>query len=276
MATRVPRRRGRRLGGPRRATSPSSPCDDHRTTCSPSPCCAPLADAVAGLHGVARAAVVCSEGRSFCAGADFRSGDAPDPTEQGGFEARTGAFYKQAVRIFDSPVPLVAAVQGAAIGAGFGLALACDLCVVGELGWFQANFVRLGIHPGFALSIDTAPRRRARAGRRSCCSRDDGWSRPRRAGSASPSGWSRAGDEVTVALELATLIAGGRAPGGGIDESDPSPRPRRRGPPGHAPRVGRTGGPGGHGGRRRGRERHARGPGSAFRGTLTPVRGRRR
>ena len=116
-----------------------------------------LADAVAGLDGVARAAVVCSEGRSFCAGADFRSGEAPDPTDQGDFEARTGAFYEQAVRIFDSPVPLVAAVQGAAIGAGFGLALACDLCVVGELGWFQANFVRLGIHPGFALSA-TLPR----------------------------------------------------------------------------------------------------------------------
>src|SRR5579864_759079 len=116
-----------------------------------------LADAVAALRGVAGAAVVCSEGRSFCAGADFRSGEAPDPTEQGGFEVRTAAFYEQAVRVFDSPLPLVAAVQGAAIGAGFGLALACDLCVVGERGWFQANFVRLGIHPGFALTT-TLPR----------------------------------------------------------------------------------------------------------------------
>jgi enoyl-CoA hydratase/carnithine racemase len=116
-----------------------------------------LADALAGLRGGARAAVVCAQGRSFCAGADFRSGDAPDPTEQGDFEVRTAAFYEQAVRVFDSPLPVVAAVQGAAIGAGFGLALACDLCVVGEHGWFQANFVRLGIHPGFALSM-TLPR----------------------------------------------------------------------------------------------------------------------
>ncbi len=111
-----------------------------------------VADALHALGGQARAAVLASEGRSFCAGANFRSGDAPDPTEGGGFEARTSDFYRQAARVFESPLPVVAAVQGAAIGAGFGLALACDLRVVGESGWFQANFVRLGIHPGFALS----------------------------------------------------------------------------------------------------------------------------
>jgi enoyl-CoA hydratase/carnithine racemase len=111
-----------------------------------------LADALHSLGGRARAAVVCSEGRSFCAGADFRSGDAPDPTVGGGFEAQTGAFYVQAARVYESPLPVVAAVQGAAIGAGFGLALACDVRLVGASGWFQANFVRLGIHPGFALS----------------------------------------------------------------------------------------------------------------------------
>lgn len=111
-----------------------------------------LADALHGLGGQARAAVLASEGRSFCAGADFRSTEAPDPTAAGSFEAQTGAFYRQAVRVFSAPVPLVAAVQGAAVGAGFGLALACDVRVVGARGWFQVNFVRLGIHPGFALS----------------------------------------------------------------------------------------------------------------------------
>jgi len=167
-----------------------------------------VADAVAGLHGVARAAVVCSEGRSFCAGADFRSGQAPDPTEQQSFEERTAAFYKQAVRVFDSPVPLVAAVQGAAIGAGFGLALACDLCVVGELGWFQANFVRLGIHPGFALSATlpqvVGPGRAAElllTGRRVV------------AAEAGRIGIAQrvvpAGDELRVAHEMATMVASG-------------------------------------------------------------------
>jgi len=167
-----------------------------------------LADAIERLPGAARAAVVCSEGRSFCAGADFRSGDAPDPTDRGGFEVRTAAFYKQAVRIFRSPLPLVASVQGAAIGAGFGLALACDMCVVGELGWFQANFVRLGIHPGFALSTTlprvVGPGRAAElllTGRRVV------------AGEAGRIGIAQrvvpAGDELDAALEIAADIAGG-------------------------------------------------------------------
>jgi 2-(1,2-epoxy-1,2-dihydrophenyl)acetyl-CoA isomerase len=167
-----------------------------------------LADAVTGLGAVARAAVVCSEGRSFCAGANFRSGDAPDPTEQGGFEARTGAFYEQAVRVFASPLPLVAAVQGAAIGAGFGLALACDLCVVGELGWFQANFVRLGIHPGFALST-TLPRAvgPGRAADLLLTGRRVDAVEAERIGIAQR--LVPAGEELGAALEAATLIAAG-------------------------------------------------------------------
>jgi enoyl-CoA hydratase/carnithine racemase len=167
-----------------------------------------LADAVEASGPRARAAVVCSDGRSFCAGADFRSGDAPDPTDADGFATRTAAFYEQAVRVFASPVPLVAAVQGAAIGAGFGLALACDLCVVGEHGWFQANFVRLGIHPGFALSTTlpgaVGPGRAAElllTGRRVAASEAGAIGIAQRVVGA--------GDELSSALELAALIAAG-------------------------------------------------------------------
>jgi 2-(1,2-epoxy-1,2-dihydrophenyl)acetyl-CoA isomerase len=167
-----------------------------------------VADAVAALDGVARAAVVCSEGRSFCAGADFRSGDAPDPTDRGGFEVRTAAFYEQAVRVFDAPLPLVAAVQGAAIGAGFGLALACDVCVVGEGGWFQANFVRLGIHPGFALSMTL--RRAVGAGRAAdllLTGRRVPGAEAARIGIAQR--LVAAGAELAAALEIAEHIAAG-------------------------------------------------------------------
>ncbi|MFZ0664600.1 MAG: enoyl-CoA hydratase/isomerase family protein [Acidimicrobiales bacterium] len=116
-----------------------------------------LADHLHDLRGRCRAAVVASDGKSFCAGADFHSDSAPDPTSDNSFGATTAQFYAQALRIFEAPVPLVAAVQGGAIGAGFGLALACDMRVVGSAGWFQVNFVRLGIHPGFAISA-TLPR----------------------------------------------------------------------------------------------------------------------
>lgn len=116
-----------------------------------------VADAVHDAADGARAVVLCSVGKSFCAGANFRSSDAPDPTVGSSFAAQTAAFYDQAARLFASPVPVVAAMQGAAIGAGLGLALACDLRVVAASAWMQTNFVRLGIHPGFALSM-TLPR----------------------------------------------------------------------------------------------------------------------
>jgi enoyl-CoA hydratase/carnithine racemase len=115
-----------------------------------------LADALERLSDRCGAAVVAAEGRSFCAGADFKSDAAPDPTGRQ-FSATTAAFYAQAARVFESRIPLVAAVGGGAIGAGFGLALACDMRVVSSAGWFQVNFVRLGIHPGFAISA-TLPR----------------------------------------------------------------------------------------------------------------------
>jgi enoyl-CoA hydratase/carnithine racemase len=121
------------------------------------PMLAELADQLEALEGRCRAAVLAAEGKSFCAGADFKSEAAPDPTVGASFERTTAAFYAQALRIFETPVPVVAAIGGGAIGAGFGLALACDMRVVSVAGWFQVNFVRLGIHPGFAISA-TLPR----------------------------------------------------------------------------------------------------------------------
>jgi enoyl-CoA hydratase/carnithine racemase len=94
----------------------------------------------------ARAVVLCSEGRHFCAGLDFGATDKPEP------EALAD-LYRSARQLVDSPVPLVAAVQGSAIGGGLGLALAADFRVAAPSSRFAANFARLGFHQGFGISL---------------------------------------------------------------------------------------------------------------------------
>jgi 2-(1,2-epoxy-1,2-dihydrophenyl)acetyl-CoA isomerase len=96
------------------------------------------------------AAVLCSEGKHFCAGADFPAA--------GSAGAATGIpgileLYEEATRLFDCGVPVVAAVQGAAVGGGLGLACAADFRVATPESRFTANFSRLGFHHGFGLSV---------------------------------------------------------------------------------------------------------------------------
>ena len=62
-------------------------------------------------------------------------------------------LYEMAIRLFEQPLPIVAAVQGAAIGGGFGLAMAADFRVAAPEARFAANFARLGFHHGFGLSV---------------------------------------------------------------------------------------------------------------------------
>jgi len=113
-----------------------------------------LGDVVAGLawsdRQGCRAAVLCSEGRHFCAGLDF--GASGTPTRQG-----LEALYGRAVDLVRGAVPVVVAVQGAAVGGGLGLALAGDFRVASASSRFTANFARLGFHQGFGLSV-TLPR----------------------------------------------------------------------------------------------------------------------
>ncbi|WP_134322884.1 enoyl-CoA hydratase/isomerase family protein [Cumulibacter soli] len=94
----------------------------------------------------ARAIVLCSEGKHFCAGANF----APSGNEQatGG-----GVLYREAVRLFAAKTPVVAAVRGSAIGGGLGLAVSADFRVASAESRFAANFTQLGFHPGFGLSV---------------------------------------------------------------------------------------------------------------------------
>jgi enoyl-CoA hydratase/carnithine racemase len=100
-----------------------------------------------------RAIVLASAGKVFCAGADFSAPSNLATGEDGG----VGALYVQAVRLFSVRKPIVAAVQGAAVGAGLGLALVGDFRVAAPEARFTANFVKLGFHPGFGLTY-TLPR----------------------------------------------------------------------------------------------------------------------
>ncbi len=99
-----------------------------------------------------RAIVLASEGSAFCAGANFSNRTVPT-TQDGG----TNPLYFEAIRLFACAKPVVAAVQGPAIGGGLGLALVGDFRVTCAEGRFSANFTRLGFHPGFGLSV-TLPR----------------------------------------------------------------------------------------------------------------------
>lgn len=97
----------------------------------------------------ARAVVLASEGKHFCAGANFgQDRSVADTTEGSGRH-----LYDEALRLFAQPLPIVAAVQGAAIGGGLGLALAADLRVACPEARFAANFARLGFHHGFGLTV---------------------------------------------------------------------------------------------------------------------------
>lgn len=108
-----------------------------------------IARGVAELNEIeaCRAMVLASRGKVFCAGADFSGGTPID----------AGAIYQAALPIFRRTKPLIAAVQGPAIGGGLGLAVAADFRVVAPEARFQANFVRIGLHPGFGLTY-TLPR----------------------------------------------------------------------------------------------------------------------
>jgi enoyl-CoA hydratase/carnithine racemase len=114
-----------------------------------------LADALDAFDADSNCRVVLlrAEGRSFCAGADLAKADGLG----GGPVDPLRDFYDQAERLFAHKKPIVAAIQGAAVGAGLGVALAADFRVASTSARFAANFTRLGFHPGFALTF-TLPR----------------------------------------------------------------------------------------------------------------------
>lgn len=99
-----------------------------------------------------RAILLCAQGKNFCAGANFGASDTGGVKDASGGDL-PNELYRHAVRIFRCRKPVVAAVQGAAIGGGLGLAVSADFRVTSPEGRFSANFTRLGFHPGFGLTV---------------------------------------------------------------------------------------------------------------------------
>ena len=124
-----------------------------------------------------RAVVVTGAGTAFCAGGDLSWLGHADPADRGTAGADTGVadtgvagadarpvptpaqlrakmydFYRTWLRVRDLEVPVLAAVNGPAIGAGLCLALACDLRYAAPTARFSVPFLALGLHPGMAAT----------------------------------------------------------------------------------------------------------------------------
>ncbi len=94
------------------------------------------------------AVVVTGTGRAFCAGADLAEGLPPDASGRPDVGGALDRDYNPLVRrLWRYPKPVVAAVNGAAVGAGANLALACDIVLAARSAYFQQAFVRIGLMP---------------------------------------------------------------------------------------------------------------------------------
>ncbi len=93
------------------------------------------------------AIILTGEGSAFCAGAVLGDLDALAAQPDGGAKALSG-IYEGFLAVRTSPLLTIAAVNGAAVGAGLNLALAADICVASPKARFDPKFLHIGLHPG--------------------------------------------------------------------------------------------------------------------------------
>jgi enoyl-CoA hydratase len=101
---------------------------------------------IEGDDGVG-AVVVTGAAPAFCSGADRSNLDRLHE-DQGGDPGEVRNIYEGFLSIRDCTLPTVAAVNGPAVGAGFNLAMCCDVILVAESAFFEPGFTRIGLHPG--------------------------------------------------------------------------------------------------------------------------------
>ncbi len=90
-----------------------------------------------------RAMVVTGAGRFFCAGADLKGFYTPND----GLKSRVSVFHAVLSRLARAEFPVIAAVNGAAAGAGMGLACACDIVIAAESAKFVMAYSKIGLSP---------------------------------------------------------------------------------------------------------------------------------
>ena len=119
-----------------------------------------------GADANVRAIVITGAGRGFCSGGDVKAMSERD--QSGATAPASERFTPIRDRIIlamrDCPKPIIAAVNGAAAGAGMNLALACDMRIASTAAKFSQAFVKRGLHPDFGWHLLPAAHRRHREG----------------------------------------------------------------------------------------------------------------
>jgi enoyl-CoA hydratase len=128
--------------------------------------CDELREHIAGIQAdaSARAVIVTGEPPSFCAGANLATlfGDLSRPVSE--IRHDLHGVYGSFLALRALEIPLIAAVNGAAVGAGMNIALCCDIVIAGPTALFSVPFTKIGLHQGGGATsflVETLGRQKA-------------------------------------------------------------------------------------------------------------------